>query len=142
MNIHNFDYPDLIDENGGLRALTPEERAEIEALPPDERDELKQQIREAQLLAALNLNMACLDGPPSASGPAFLPPQPEAMLYGPPVGWCAGGFTGMIGAGMTMAEQQKAQRAQEKTAGWRCQCGAEAAGNYCQNCGSPKPEKP
>ena len=67
----------------------------------------------------------------------------------------AGAFTGFMGMGMAMnqgrmnaqdlfamGQQQQAQQSAPAPAqnGWQCSCGATATGNFCQSCGSKKPE--
>lgn len=61
-----------------------------------------------------------------------------------------GAMNGFVGMGMAMNQgginaqslfamgQQKQQSAHK--AGWKCACGAQAAGNFCPECGSPKPD--
>lgn len=53
----------------------------------------------------------------------------------------AGGF--MESASRTNAAQMQQQAAQAAQAAssntWKCSCGAENTGNFCNNCGSPKP---
>ena len=55
----------------------------------------------------------------------------------------AGGFMGAASA--TNAQQMQAQQMQPQqmqgaAAGWTCSCGAVNTGNFCQNCGKPKPQ--
>ncbi|MBP1545821.1 MAG: SPFH domain-containing protein [Oscillospiraceae bacterium] len=38
-----------------------------------------------------------------------------------------------------MAQQQAAQQAAMSANSWKCSCGAENSGNFCNNCGSKKP---
>ena len=38
-----------------------------------------------------------------------------------------------------MMQQQTAQPQQPQAAGWTCGCGAVNTGNFCSNCGKPKP---
>lgn len=50
----------------------------------------------------------------------------------------AGGF--MNAASQTNAQQMQAQQAQQAQANaWKCACGTESTGNFCNNCGSKKP---
>ena len=52
----------------------------------------------------------------------------------------AGGF--MDSASRTNSaqmQQQAAQAAKASSGAWKCSCGAENTGNFCNNCGSPKP---
>ncbi len=66
-----------------------------------------------------------------------------------------GAMNGFIGMGMAMnagaaantqnlyemgRQQQAAAPGAEHPAGWKCACGAIATGNFCTECGSPKPE--
>ena len=67
----------------------------------------------------------------------------------------AGAMTGFMGMGMAMntgggvnaqnlfaiGQQQQAQSQQSAPAAnsWKCKCGTTAAGNFCPECGSPKP---
>ena len=55
----------------------------------------------------------------------------------------AGGFMGAASA--TNAQQMQAQAAQAQSAqagaaGWTCACGAVNSGNFCSQCGKPKPQ--
>ena len=38
-----------------------------------------------------------------------------------------------------MARDEEKKAAAEKANGWKCACGADCTGNFCQNCGSKKP---
>lgn len=52
-----------------------------------------------------------------------------------------GGFAAaqnLYNAGMT---QQQAQQPTATANGWKCSCGATATGNFCPECGSPKPQQ-
>ncbi|MBE6741962.1 MAG: SPFH domain-containing protein [Ruminococcaceae bacterium] len=65
-----------------------------------------------------------------------------------------GAMNGFVGMGMAMnaggsqtanlfamGQQQQQQAAPQPAANaWRCQCGAENSGNFCTNCGSPRPQ--
>lgn len=65
----------------------------------------------------------------------------------------AGAMTGFMGMGMAMnagganatalygmaGQQQAAAPQAANQAGWKCSCGATATGNFCPECGSPKP---
>ena len=59
----------------------------------------------------------------------------------------AGAFTGFMGFGMAnqaggMDAQELFQMGSRKEAakkGWMCRCGTENTGNFCSNCGQPKP---
>ena len=48
-----------------------------------------------------------------------------------------------MAAQQAAAQQQAAQQqqavAQAAAGGWKCECGAENSGKFCQNCGKPKP---
>ena len=64
-----------------------------------------------------------------------------------------GAMNGFVGMGMAMntggsqaanlfamgQQQQQQQAAQQTASGWKCECGAENSGNFCTNCGKPKP---
>ena len=43
-------------------------------------------------------------------------------------------------AAMAQAQQQVQQPQQQAAAGWTCVCGAQNTGNFCTNCGKPKPQ--
>ncbi|MBQ7740544.1 MAG: SPFH domain-containing protein [Eubacterium sp.] len=98
---------------------------------------------------------------PGMAGGVFLEQQGKAMRdAGSNEGGAMGGFVGMgmamnAGGGANVAQnlfamgqqqqaQQQQQAAQPQAApaagAWTCQCGAQATGNFCPNCGSPKPE--
>ena len=65
-----------------------------------------------------------------------------------------GAMNGFIGMGMAMnqgggqaanlfamGQQQQQQQPAQQTAGtWKCECGAENNGNFCTNCGKPRPQ--
>ena len=65
-----------------------------------------------------------------------------------------GAMNGFVGMGMAMnqggsqsanlfamGQQQQQQQAAQQTAGvWKCECGAENNGNFCTNCGKPRPQ--
>ena len=38
-----------------------------------------------------------------------------------------------------MARDEEKKAAAEKANGWKCACGADCTGNFCQNCGAKKP---
>ncbi len=62
-----------------------------------------------------------------------------------------GAMNGFVGMGMAMNTggaqaanlfamgQQQQQQAPAPAGGWKCECGAENSGNFCTNCGKPKP---
>ena len=65
-----------------------------------------------------------------------------------------GAMNGFVGMGMAMntggsqaaslfamgqQQQQQSQQSQPAAGGWKCECGAENNGNFCTNCGKPKP---
>lgn len=55
-----------------------------------------------------------------------------------------GGFNNAQAFYQAGIQQQQAQQAQQATApanGWECSCGATATGNFCPECGSPKPQQ-
>lgn len=64
-----------------------------------------------------------------------------------------GAMNGFVGMGMAMntggsqaanlfamGQQQQQQAAQPSAGGWKCECGAENNGNFCTNCGKPRPQ--
>lgn len=91
---------------------------------------------------------------PAMAGGVFLESQGEAMrdAASNPNG-AMGGFVGMgmaMNAGGNTAQnlfemgQQQADNQAKNTANgstWICSCGAQASGNFCQNCGAKKPEQ-
>ncbi len=103
---------------------------------------------------------------PSMAGGVYLESQGQAMrdAANNPNG-AMGGFVGMGmamnagGGGATaanlfaMGAEQRAQQTQQQAApapqaaapaegGWTCECGAANSGNFCTQCGKPKPEAP
>ena len=63
-----------------------------------------------------------------------------------------GAMNGFVGMGMAMnnggaqaanlfamGQQQQQQQAPAQAGSWKCECGAENNGNFCTNCGKPKP---
>jgi hypothetical protein len=137
MDIHHFDYTDLADENGNLRQLTAEERAEILALSSEERAAFMKKYR-----AEMQKIYAARKASPR-------PPYGQVqLLYGPPNALNRqqpAGFKDF----MRKAKAAAKDAAQEAVSDlqdwveddtWYCQCGAENAGEVCSICGSARPE--
>ena len=70
--------------------------------------------------------------------------QADAMRTA--AGNSAGAMTGFMGMGMAMNAGNGANISNlyamgaEAQNGWKCKCGATATGNFCPECGSPKPQ--
>ena len=106
-------------------------------LPDEDADRIKTMQRNAALV---NPNMA---------GATLVAAQADAMKAA--AGNTAGAMTGFMGMGMAqqagganaqnlfaMGQQNMAAQAPQ-AAGWTCSCGTTNTGNFCSNCGSPKP---
>jgi membrane protease subunit (stomatin/prohibitin family) len=121
----------------------------VDMNPPTLTEEDQELLKTAQKTAMYtNLNMA---------GAAMVVANAEAMKTA--AGNSAGAMTGFMGMGMAMnaggnamnpgqlfamGQQQEAQKKAEAEAkaaagGWKCACGADNAGKFCMECGSPKP---
>ena len=105
-------------------------------------DEDAESIKELQRAAALS-------NPGLAAG-ALTGAQAEAMRTA--AGNNGGAMAGFMGMGMAanaggvnaqalygMAAEQKAAASQPNANVWTCSCGATATGNFCPECGKPKP---
>ena len=51
----------------------------------------------------------------------------------------AGMQSGMSGMNMTGGMQSGMSGMQQNGSSWRCQCGAENTGRFCEYCGQPRP---
>ncbi|MDD6037988.1 MAG: SPFH domain-containing protein [bacterium] len=111
---------------------------------------------DAELIKTLQRNATLAN--PNMAGATLVAAQADAMKAA--ASNSAGAMTGFMGMGMaaqsggfnaqnlfTMGNQtapvQQSQPAQQPHAtpvgGWTCSCGAANSGNFCSNCGSPKP---
>ncbi len=52
-----------------------------------------------------------------------------------------GNMAGIFGTGGDNQSQPTMQTQPVAAGGWKCECGTENTGNFCQNCGKPKPGK-
>ncbi len=121
-------------------------------LPPEDQEMIKK-AQQAAILRDPTMAAATLAGA-----------QADAMRTA--AGNSAGAMTGFMGMNMamnaggmnvqnlySMGQQQQAmqqqaipqpqqpvQQAQGAQGGWQCSCGTTATGNFCPNCGSPKPQ--
>ena len=123
-------------------------------LPPEDQEMIKK-AQQAAILRDPTMAAATLAGA-----------QADAMRTA--AGNSAGAMTGFMGMNMamnaggmnvqnlySMGQQQQAmqqqqqaipqpqqpvQQAQSAQGGWQCSCGTTATGNFCPNCGSPKPQ--
>ena len=113
---------------------------------------------DAEMIKTLQRNAALAN--PNMAGATLVAAQAEAMKTA--AGNSAGAMTGFMGMGMaaqagganaqnlfSMGQQpmmgqpapiQTApQQAAPQQAGWTCSCGTVNSGNFCSNCGSPRP---
>lgn len=113
---------------------------------------------DAELIKTMQRNAALTN--PNMAGATLVAAQADAMKAA--AGNSAGAMTGFMGMGMAAqaggmnaqnlfamgqqpmmgqpAPQQAApQQAAPQAAGWTCSCGTINSGNFCSNCGSPKP---
>ena len=109
-------------------------------LPPEDAEMIKQLQRTAVLQN------------PMMAGATLVGAQADAMKAA--ASNEAGAMTGFMGMGMAMnagggmnaqnlfamGQQQQAQQPAPVASGWKCSCGAVAAGKFCPECGSKKPE--
>ena len=153
---HNTDLENamntaLSEKWGALRGLQVVSIALGSVTLPDEDAEL---IKQAQRTAIMR--------DPTMAAATLVGAQADAMKTA--AGNQAGAMTGFMGMGMAMnqgggmnaqnlfamGQQQQEQQAQQMAAqqaaqaapaadGWKCTCGAVVNGNFCPNCGSPKP---
>ena len=131
---------------GELRGLKVVSIALGSVTLPDEDAEL---IKQAQRTAIMR--------DPTMAAATLVGAQADAMKTA--AGNSAGAMTGFMGMGMAMnagggmnaqdlfamGQQKQAQQPQAAAAAapaagaWTCKCGATATGNFCPECGSPKP---
>lgn len=143
---HNTELEDAMNASlstkwGTLRGLKVVSVALGSVTLPDEDAEMIKNAQHAAILRDPNMAAATLTGA-----------QADAMRTA--AGNRAGAATGFFGMGMAnaaggvnagdlyaMGQQRQAQAAAAAAtaAGWKCACGATATGNFCPECGSPKP---
>lgn len=124
---------------GELRGLQVVSIALGSVTLPDEDAEMIKQLQRTAVLQ--NPNMA---------GATLVGAQADAMKAA--ASNSAGAMTGFMGMGMAMNAngginakdlyamgQQQSAHQQTTANGWKCSCGAVATGNFCTECGSPKP---
>ena len=113
---------------------------------------------DAEMIKTLQRNAALAN--PNMAGATLVAAQADAMKAA--AGNSAGAMTGFMGMGMAMQsgganaqnlfsmgqqpmmgqptpQQAVPQQAAPQPGGWTCSCGAVNSGNFCSNCGSPKP---
>ena len=136
---------DVLSEKWGeIRGLKVVSVAlETVTLPDEDADMIKQAQRAAMLKD------------PTMAGATLVGAQAEAMKSA--ASNPNGAMTGFMGMGMAMnagngmnaqnlyamgQQQQPNNQSQAAPAAntWKCSCGAENTGNFCVNCGNPKPE--
>ena len=143
---HNTDLENamntaLSEKWGALRGLKVVSIALGSVTLPDEDAEL---IKQAQRTAIMR--------DPTMAAATLVGAQADAMKTA--AGNEAGAMTGFMGMGMAMnqgggmnaqnlfamGQQQQAQQMAAPAAdGWKCACGTVVNGNFCPECGSPKP---
>ena len=143
---HNTDLENamntaLSEKWGALRGLQVVSIALGSVTLPDEDAEL---IKQAQRTAIMR--------DPTMAAATLVGAQADAMKTA--AGNEAGAMTGFMGMGMAMnqgggmnaqnlfamGQQQQAQQMAAPAAdGWKCACGTVVNGNFCPECGSPKP---
>lgn len=150
---HNTELEDAMNEAlsqkwGATRGLKIVSIALGSVTLPDE---------DAELIKTMQRNAALTN--PNMAGATLVAAQADAMKAA--AGNSAGAMTGFMGMGMAaqagginaqnlfamgqqpmmnqQAPQQAAPQAAPQAAGWTCSCGTVNSGNFCSNCGSPKP---
>lgn len=150
---HNTELEDAMNEAlsqkwGATRGLKIVSIALGSVTLPDE---------DAELIKTMQRNAALAN--PNMAGATLVAAQADAMKAA--AGNSAGAMTGFMGMGMAaqaggmnaqnlfamgqqqmmgqQAPQQAAPQAAPQAAGWTCSCGTVNSGNFCSNCGSPRP---
>ncbi|MDD7642998.1 MAG: SPFH domain-containing protein [bacterium] len=150
---HNTELEDAMNEAlsqkwGATRGLKIVSIALGSVTLPDE---------DAELIKTMQRNAALTN--PNMAGATLVAAQADAMKAA--AGNSAGAMTGFMGMGMAAqaggmnaqnlfamgqqpmmgqpAPQQAAPQAAPQAAGWTCSCGTVNSGNFCSNCGSPRP---
>lgn len=113
---------------------------------------------DAEMIKTMQRNAALTN--PNMAGATLVAAQADAMKAA--AGNSAGAMTGFMGMGMAAQaggmnaqnlfamgqqpmmgqptpQQATPQQAAPQAAGWTCSCGTVNSGNFCSNCGSPKP---
>lgn len=108
---------------------------------------------DAEMIKTMQRNAALTN--PNMAGATLVAAQADAMKTA--AGNSAGAMTGFMGMGMAaqaggmnaqnlfamgqqpVMGQPAPQQAAPQAAGWTCACGTVNSGNFCSNCGSPKP---
>lgn len=108
---------------------------------------------DAEMIKTMQRNAALTN--PNMAGATLVAAQADAMKAA--AGNSAGAMTGFMGMGMAaqaggmnaqnlfamgqqpVMGQPAPQQAAPQAAGWTCACGTVNSGNFCSNCGSPKP---
>ena len=108
---------------------------------------------DAEMIKTMQRNAALTN--PNMAGATLVAAQADAMKTA--AGNSAGAMTGFMGMGMAaqaggmnaqnlfamgqqpVMGQPAPQQASPQAAGWTCACGTVNSGNFCSNCGSPKP---
>lgn len=112
---------------------------------------------DAEMIKTMQRNAALTN--PNMAGATLVAAQADAMKTA--AGNSAGAMTGFMGMGMAAqaggmnaqnlfamgqqpvmgqpAPQQTSPQTAPQAAGWTCACGTVNSGNFCSNCGSPKP---
>ena len=143
---HNTELEDAMNEAlsqkwGATRGLKIVSIALGSVTLPDE---------DAEMIKTMQRNAALVN--PNMAGATLVAAQADAMKAA--AGNTAGAMTGFMGMGMAqqagganaqnlfaMGQQNMAAQAPQaaQAAGWICSCGTTNTGNFCSNCGSPKP---
>ena len=150
---HNTELEDAMNEAlsqkwGATRGLKIVSIALGSVTLPDE---------DAELIKTMQRNAALAN--PNMAGATLVAAQADAMKAA--AGNSAGAMTGFMGMGMAaqaggmnaqnlfamgqqqmmgqQAPQQAAPQVAPQAAGWTCSCGTVNSGNFCSNCGSPRP---
>ena len=108
---------------------------------------------DAELIKTMQRNAALTN--PNMAGATLVAAQADAMKAA--ASNSAGAMAGFMGMGMAaqagganaqnffamgqqqMPQQPTPQQAAPQSAGWTCSCGTVNSGNFCSNCGSPRP---
>ena len=108
---------------------------------------------DAEMIKTMQRNAALTN--PNMAGATLVAAQADAMKAA--AGNSAGAMTGFMGMGMAaqaggmnaqnlfamgqqpVMGQPAPQQTAPQAAGWTCACGTVNSGNFCSNCGSPKP---